>query len=146
MQSVKVNPTAEVKENHVLRRIPSHVHAPISKRISLSLRLRRWYRHSALRLLLSEIRALGHRIRWVLEIREVELLRGKDSIHNWMNDSLIGGPQSYRLAYTGYMQRIEARYPFLSIFDLLLLAQAWKAGSEWNGRADTWQNQEEGNS
>lgn len=126
------------KEFHVRAGISTHARPPIST----FARLRRWYRHSALRLLVAEIRALGHRSRWVLQIREVELLRGKDSVRIWMDDSLVGGPQSYRLAYMCYMQQIEKRFPFLSIFDLLLLAQVWKAGSEWNGREDTSQRQD----
>jgi hypothetical protein len=104
--------------------------------------LRRWYRHSALRLLLAEIRATGHRIRRILEIREVELLRGRGPVRRWMDESLVGGPQSYKLAYTLHMQQLGARYPFLSNFDLLLLGNSWVAGSEWRVRQDTSQIQE----
>jgi hypothetical protein len=126
------------KKFHAPADTSTHARPPIST----FARLRRWYRHSALRLLVAEIRALGHRSRWALQIREVELLRGKDSVRMWMDDSLVGGPQSYKLAYICYMQQIEERFPFVSISDLLLLAQVWKAGSEWNGRKDTSQSQD----
>lgn len=115
---------------------------PISKLVFLWQSARRRYWTSALRLLVAEIRALGHRIRWVFEIREVELQRGTDSIRTWMDRGLISGSQNYKRAYIECMRQIEARHPFLSIFDLFLLQQAWKAGSEWNGRTDTSQSQD----
>jgi len=130
-------------ESHAQADTSSLVLPPTSKFALLGKAARRRYLHSALRLLLAEIRALGRRIRWVLEIREVELLRGKDSIRKWMDDSLVGGSQSYKRAYICHMQQLETRYPFLSIFDLLLLAQTWKAGSEWNGRSDTSHSRDE---
>jgi len=108
-----------------------HSHLPISNAAVLLRAFLGWYRHSVLRLLVGESRALGHRIRWVLEI--VELQRGRDSVREWMSQALVSGSQNYKRACIHYMQQIESRYQFLSIFDLFLLQQAWKAGSEWNG-------------
>ncbi len=95
---------------------------------SLSARLLRWYRNSSLRLFLSEIRNLTHRMEWIHEIRAVEHGDGRDSIRQWRDQSLI--PSAYTGAYIRHMQQAEGRHPFLSIFDWLLLSRAWKAGLE----------------
>jgi hypothetical protein len=112
------------------------------RRSSLFARLRCWYYVSALRLLLGELSSLRHRIAWVLEIRAWELRGRRGSIHRWPDRELIDGPQSYKRTYIRHMQQIQARHPFLSIFDLFLLGQTWKAGSEWDGRTYTSQNQD----
>jgi hypothetical protein len=102
--------------------------------------LQRWYRTSVLRVLLWEGNAALQRIRWVLEIRAVERLSGKVSVRQWRDQSLV--PAAYKSAYIDHMQRTEARHPFLSIFDLLLLSQAWKAGLEYGIRIGRSQNQD----
>jgi hypothetical protein len=130
------------RECHVQADTSGCAPLPISKLVFLWQSARQWYWTSVLRLLVAEIRALGHRIRWVFEIREVELHLGKDSIRTWMDRGSISGSQNYKRAYIDCMRQIEARHPFLSIFDLFLLQQAWKAGSEWNGRMDTSQSQD----
>ena len=45
-----------------------------------------------------------------------------------MESSPVGGPCTHD--YIVYMQQISARFPSLSIFDRLLLTEAWKAGLE----------------
>jgi hypothetical protein len=130
------------KECHARADTSARVSLPIANAVSRWSSVSRWYRQSALRLLLAEIGALGHRIRWVLQIREVELLRGTESVRKWMDEGLCRGSQSYKRGYIFYMQEIDSRYPFLSIFDRLLLARTWKAGSEWNALSGTPRNQE----
>lgn len=131
-----INPHRVARVSRALPGISSPRFAPISRAF---LALRQWYWNSALRLLIAEIRALGPRIRWVLEIREAELLRGKETILDWIDGCAVGGPRTGD--YIVYMQQVTARYPFLSIFDNLLLTEAWKAGLESGARADTAQNQ-----
>lgn len=108
---------------------------------TISLRLRRWYFRTALRLLFAEIRALGHHIRWILQIREVELRDGAEGVRLWMQSLPAGGPCTHD--YIVYMQQISARFPSLSIFDRLLLTEAWKAGLESGDLFRTSQNQVE---
>ncbi len=103
-------------------RFPSIERSPFAK-------LLRWYRNSSLRLFLSEIRNLTHRMELTREIRAVERGRGKDSIRQWRDQSLI--PLAYKGAYMLHMQQMEVRHPFLSIFDWLLLSRSWKAGLEY---------------
>jgi hypothetical protein len=106
-------------------------------------RLRHWYRYSELRLQLRELGSLMHRIRWVSQIHAAERLRGKESVRQWMDEALIPPPKSRQRAYIDYMRQIEMDHPFLSIFDLLMLSKAWRAGSVWrDGNEDTSQNQE----
>jgi hypothetical protein len=101
----------------------------------------RWsHPYRALRLLLWELCSLVHRIRWILQIYAVERLGGKDSIRRWMNSS--GVPVAYKSDYIPYMQQMEALHPFLSIFDRLLLTQAWKAGLESGIRIGMSQSQD----
>ena len=104
----------------------------------ISLPLRRWYCNSALRLLISEIHALGRRSRLALEIREVELHRGKESVRAWMDECLVGEP--CRRGYIPYMQRIEAQN-YLTIVDMMLVTHAWKSGWESRDHAHKSQNQ-----
>jgi hypothetical protein len=108
-------------------------------------RLRRWYRYSVLRLQLREFCSLAHRIRWVSQIHAVERLRGKESVRLWMDEALMPPPQSRQRTYIDYMRQIESDHPFLSIFDLLLLSKAWRAGSEWrDGTEGKLQSRENG--
>ena len=102
--------------------------------------LRRWYQLSLLRVLLSEGNAGLRRIRWIREIRAVERLSGKDSVRHWMGQSLVSA--AYKCAYIRHMQRMEVRHPFLSIFDLHLLSQSWKAGLEYGIHIGMLQNQD----
>lgn len=98
--------------------------------------LRRWYRWSLLRLLLLELRNLIDRIQWVSRIHAAERLRGLDSTRRWMDEALIPPPRSRQHAYIADMREIESKHPFLSVFDLLLLSKAWRAGSEWKDRSE----------
>lgn len=109
---------------------------------SLFLRLRRWYRTSVLRLLVTESCSLFHRIQGTLEIRAWELRGHKGRPRILSGWTPLAGPQHYRRACIEYMQQLQARHPFLSILDLFLLEQAWRAGAEWDGRICTSQNQE----
>jgi hypothetical protein len=105
---------------------------PISTSFS---NLQLWYSSSVLPILLNEIYAVCHRIRLVLEIREVEHLRGTETVALWMGRCAVTGRGTPN--YIAYIQQVLDRYPFLSIFDSLLLTEAWKAGSESNGLPDT---------
>lgn len=78
-----------------------------------------------------------HRIGWIREIRVVERGRGKDSIRQLMEECLV--PEAHKSAYIPHMQHTEARFPFLSIFDLWLLSRSWKAGLEYGIRIGTLQ-------
>jgi len=49
---------------------------------------------------------------------------------------------AYKSDYIPYMQQMEALHPFLSIFDRLLLTQAWKAGLESGIRIGMSQSQD----
>jgi hypothetical protein len=114
---------------------------PISNPFGLRSRIRRRYRFSVLRLLVTEIRSLGLRSRWSLRIRKAKLQQGDRETTLWMKAALIRGSDEYRRAYIEYMQHVRSEYPFLSVFDRLLLTQAWKAGSEWDDREHISQRQ-----
>lgn len=115
---------------------PDTSNRPKSTSYFLVSRLRRWFHGSALRILLLELYTVTHRIRWVLQIREVERLRGQAKVHTWMDEALIPPPKSRQRACICYIERTLSLHPFLSIFDILLLTKAWKAGSEWTGRSE----------
>jgi len=107
---------------------------------SLAGRLRRWYRNSLLRLLVLEVSNLSHRIGWIREIRAVEHGGGKDSIRDWIGQSLV--PAVYTSAYISHMQQMETHHPFLSTFDLFLLSRTWKAGLEYGIHTGTLQSRD----
>ncbi len=90
--------------------------------------LHRWYRYSALRVFLSELHSLPHRIGHIQKISAVERLRGSAEVRAWMDGILDSGFQTDRRVGIQYMQHLSSRYPFLSIFDRLLLQEAWNAG------------------
>ncbi len=98
----------------------------------------RWYRSSLLRLLLLECIAIPRRMEWIYEIHAAERLGGKDSIRNWIGQSRV--PAVYKSAYISHMQQMEGHHPFLSIFDLFLLSQTWKAGLEYGIHIGTSQS------
>src|SRR5258708_449894 len=98
-----------------------------SERLS---RIRRWYRFSALRLLVAEVRNCGPRMGWVLRMRRERLQRGDQEAARLVRDSLFLAVGCYTPVYTQYMQDIRKDYPFLSVFDRTLLAKTWKAGWE----------------
>lgn len=115
---------------------------PTTNRWSLPARFRIWYHASALRLLVAEFCSLPYRMRYSLEIRAWERQgRTGTAPHSPSWDS-IGGSQDYRRAYIVHMQQIQARYPFLSIFDLFLLGHTWRVGSEWRDRIRIARSQE----
>lgn len=130
------NPQTEAKESHVL---PDILNSQFQPKSSFSLMLRRWYFYSALLLSISEIRTLGLRIRRVLEIRRAEMLRGDEKVRAWMDGCAVTGPGTRD--YIIYMQRTAEDNPSLSIYDRLLLTEAWKAGWESGARKDTARNQ-----
>lgn len=114
----------QAKGMYVLPGIPPR---PIAFYSIPLLRLRRWYRRSSLRLLLHDLHSLPYRMGWTLEIYEAGRLRGKVEVRRWAEGCAVGGPYTHE--YILYMQQIEDKYPFLSLFDRLLLTEAWKAGS-----------------
>jgi hypothetical protein len=103
--------------------------------------LHRWYRYSALRVFLSEIRSLPHRIGYIRKISAVERLQGPAEVRAWMDGILDSGFQTDRRAGIRYMQHLSSRYPFLSIFDRLLLQEAWNAGWVSSVHADILHSQ-----
>jgi hypothetical protein len=125
------------KKSYVLL---GRLNLPLHPKANLFSSLRRWYLFSALRVLLTEIHALSYRIQRTLQIREVELLRGKEKVRNWMDGCAVSGPCTHD--YIAYMRQIEEENPFLSIFDRLLLSHAWKAGLESGVQRDTVRNQD----
>jgi hypothetical protein len=127
----------EAEESRVHRGISS---LPPRTKSTVSLALRRWYLVYVLLVLLDEIGALGHRIRCVLRIREVEFLSCKDSTREWIRGCAMTWP--YTHVRTRYMQQIEAENPFLSIAGRLLLSQEWKVGLEYGLHMDRPQNQD----
>jgi hypothetical protein len=90
--------------------------------------LHRWYRYSVLRVFLSELRNLPHRIGYIRKISAAERLQGLAEVRAWMDGILDSGFQTDRRTGIQYMQHLSSRYPFLSIFDRLLLQEAWNAG------------------
>jgi hypothetical protein len=102
------------------------VPSPTATSSALLSRIRRWYHFSVLRLLVVEIRNCVPRIEWVLRIRA-----GKDrEVIQLEKDSSFLAVGCYTHAHTRYMQGVRRDFPFLSVFDRLLLASAWKAGWE----------------
>ncbi len=136
---VKTTPTQKVNLGRV--RIDISGFAPSTRR-SLFARLHRWYRLSGLRLLLLEGRNLVHRIGSILEIAAWERRGYKAPIPKALNQISIPSFQLHKHAYMLHMQQTESAFPFLSIFDLHLVSQAWKAGLEYGIRTRTEQNQE----
>jgi hypothetical protein len=120
--------------------------SPTSAAGGLLSRIRRWYRFSSLRLLVSEIRSLAPRSKWILQIREAKLHRGDQAINLWMKGAVVRGSERYKRAHICYMRQTRTEYPFLSVFDRLLLTKAWKAGSEWNARMGMSRNESQGHS
>jgi len=118
------------------------VNYPIAILFSLFRALGCWYRVSALRLLVAELGSLYHRSAAVLEIRAWEL-RGHKGIPRILSGwTPLVGSRHYRRACIQYMQQMHTRHSFLSILDLFLLEQTWRAGAEWGGHICTEQNQE----
>jgi hypothetical protein len=88
--------------------------------------VRQWYRNSLLRLLVSEGTASLHRMEWIRQIREVELLRGKDSVRAWMYEGGVSG--AYRASCIDYMRYMENLPQWVSSFEDHLVSRAWQAG------------------
>jgi hypothetical protein len=107
---------------------------------SLLKRLRRWYRYSALRLLVLEGKSFPRRMKWIFEIHEAEMGRGTALTHAWLNQGQARS--AYTVAYIQHMQRMEILHPFLSTFDLHLLTQSWTAGLEYGIRIGKLQSQD----
>jgi len=119
--------------------LPGILISPPQPKSTFFAKLRRWYRWSSLRLSIEELCNSGHRIVRVLEIHKAERLEGKAEVLAWMAGCAVHGPGTRD--YILYMQQTGAEYPFLSIFDRLLLSQAWKAGWESCAQKDIVQNQ-----
>jgi hypothetical protein len=112
---------------------------PTTNDRSLLARLRVWYHVSVLRLLVKEARSLPERMGCALEMRTWEL-RGYTGLSRTRMGTLLAfESQSCKRADIRHMQQLQADHPFLSIVDRLLPGQAWKAGSEWDGRTGTLQ-------
>ena len=100
-----------------------------------------WYRASALRLLIAELGSLLLRIAHSFEIRARErrgyvgkvpkVLEGVPAFHS----------RPDRRAYMHHMRQTEARFPFLTIFDLHLVSRSWRGGLECSAHTCTEQNQ-----
>lgn len=112
-----------------------------SKSCSPLARLLRWWRYSALKLLVAEGRSFPRRMRWIFEIHEVEMGRGKALTHAWLTQG-AAERSVYTAAYIQHMQRMETLHPFLSTFDLHLLSHSWTAGLEYGIRMSKLQSQD----
>jgi hypothetical protein len=132
-----INGTA-AKETYVLPNIPVQ---PTPRFCSPLRWLRLWYRYSALRVFLCEIHSLPSRMEYIRKIGAVERLQGPAEVRAWMDGILDSGSQTDKQAGIRYMQHISSRYPFLSIFDRLLLKEAWNAGWVSSALSDTSQSQ-----
>ncbi len=105
--------------------------------------LRRWYQLSILRLLVLEgsaiplrMGAISRSALWVRRGYKVPSPMGLDELPSSQS-------QAHRFAYIRYTQKIQAHFPFLSIFDLHLVSQSWRDGWECGVRACIGRNQEE---
>ena len=52
-------------------------------------------------------------------------------------------PAAYRPDYILYIRQLEARHPFLSMFDVHLVSRAWRAGLEYGIRIGKLQSQDQ---
>jgi hypothetical protein len=103
--------------------------------------VRGWYRTSVLLLLLAEPSSRVRRMGRILEIRAWER-RGYMGLLRYSPDripSSVARPDKH--ACMRHTLQIHSRHPFLSVFDLFLVEQAWLAGSESNSHSCTLQNQ-----
>ena len=111
-------------------------HHPISNSF---LNLRRWYAQSALRILSMEICALPHRIQAALKIRAAERSGRPEKVLAWMDSCGVTGPGTRD--YIAYIQQVWDRHQFLTLFDSLLLTEAWKSGAASGALLNTSHNQ-----
>ena len=118
-----------------LRRLSSILQFPF-------VRLRRSYRRSALPTLVHEIRNAAGHIEWSLDISAMENLRGSDKVRAWNRAGLNLGSQSDKRGGTNYTLQIAKRFPFLSVFDLNLILDAWNAGWVFRDREGKLHSQE----
>ena len=105
-------------------------------------RLRRSYRRSVLPTLAHEIRNAAGHIEWSLDISAMERLQGSDKVHVWNRAGLNLGSQSDKYGGTDYTQQIAKHFPFLSVFDLNLILDAWNAGWVFRDREGKLHSQE----
>jgi hypothetical protein len=112
-----------------------------SNRPSLSSVVRRWYSRSSLRVLAAELRNLTHRISWTLEIHAWGRRGCTGQIPALLAEKLSSQCQTCRRAYISDMQRILSAWPSLTIVDVHLLTQGWRAGWRSALRSDSMQNQ-----
>jgi len=82
------------------------------------------YWTSVLRVLVTEVNNLVHRIRWALEIRSWELQGRPAQLPSLWGAAPVRPCSHYRHDYTVYVQRISDHHPFLSIADLSLVGEA----------------------
>jgi hypothetical protein len=111
-------------------------HHPISNSFS---NLRRWYAQSALRILSMEIYALPHRIQAALKIRAAERSGRPGKVLAWMDACAVTGLGTRD--YTAYIQQVWDQHQFLTLFDILLLTEAWKSGAASSALLNTSHNQ-----
>lgn len=107
-------------------------------------RLRYWYQNSLLRLLVWEGSGSLQRIRWTREIGVVLPPAGMGLVpqnHLWFWHSPM--PAAYRPDYILYIQQLEARHPFLSMFDMHLVSRSWMAGLEYGIHIGKLQSQDQ---
>jgi hypothetical protein len=102
---------------------------PKSSQRSPLARLRRWYFGSVLRLLIQEFRSLPPRMARSIEIRSSWHQAVSGSVPLEIEPFSVDGCHSCRRAYSLDMRRLEAAYPFLSIFDLQVATQMYLAGA-----------------
>jgi hypothetical protein len=111
--------------------------AATSIRSVLLSRIRRSYHLSALMLLVDGIRSFVPHMIWTQRMYKAKRQRANcnaDATLLWESGVPQQGGHSYKHAHTQYMRHAKSRYPFLSLFEWLLLSHAWQAGSEWDNR------------
>jgi hypothetical protein len=124
-------------ESYVPRGIHRFLLAATSIRSVLLSRIRRSYHFSALMLLVDGIRSFVPHMVWTQRMYKAKRQRANCNAHAtllWESGVPQQGGHSYKHAHTQYMRHAKSRYPFLSLFEWLLLSHAWQAGSEWENR------------
>src|SRR5258708_25178469 len=112
-----------------------------SKSFSLLPALRGWYWRSVLRVLVIELRNLGHRIRWALEIRSWEH-RGFQGQHPFeLKATAYSQCQICRPVYIADTRQILNLQPSLTVVDACLVSQAWLGGGRSANPIDQKQNE-----
>jgi hypothetical protein len=120
-------------ESCVHSRIDRSRLSSISTLFEFLFRIQCSYHFSALMLLVDGIRSFVPHMRWTQRMYKAKRQRANcnaDATLLW-ESGVLQGEHNYKHAHSEYMRREKSRYPFLSLFEWVLVSHAWKAGSEW---------------